>query len=136
MPIKETNNKTMRIEKVWGTDHTLYSLIGPFVLNPDVIRINGGYPFKNTEDHVWYISITGKNMVTGFISIVNNKLCNDFTWQDYDLLELLIIRAMADLEKDTVVYFTANSHDLPTLLKLGFTMVKPGINYFKMSKKI
>ncbi len=136
MPINETDSKTIRIEKIWGTDHALYNLIGPFVMNPDVIRINGGYPFKNTEDHVWYISITGKNMVTGFISIANNKLCNDFTWQDYNLLEILILRAIADLEKNTVVSFMAHSDELPTLQKLGFVIVKPGINYFKMSKTI
>lgn len=136
MLINEIDNKTVRIEKIWGTDHSLYNLIGPFVMNPTVIRLNGGYPFKNTEDHLWYISITGKNMVTGFISIANNRLCNDFTWQDYDLLELLIQRAIADLEKDTVIEFIANSDDLPTLQKLGFKVVKPGVNYFKMIKTI
>lgn len=134
--MNETDNKTIRIEKIWGTDHTLYNLIGPFVMNPDVIRINGGYPFKNTEDHLWYISIVGKNMITGFISIADNKLCNDFTWNDYDLLELLIQRVISDLEKDTVIYFIANSDDLPTLKKLGFTIEKPGVNYFKMRKTI
>ncbi len=134
--MKRIDNKTIRIEKIWGTDHSLYNLIGPFVMNPEVIRINGGYPFKNTEDHIWYISIAEKNMVTGFISIANNKLCNDFTWQDYDLLELLILRAIADLEKGTIIYFIANSNDLPTLQKLGFMIVKPGINYFKMCKTI
>lgn len=136
MLINDTDSKAVRIEKVWGTDQILYNLIGPFVMNPDVIRINGGYPFKNTEDHLWYISIAGKNMVTGFISIANNKLCNDFTWQDYDLLELLIRRIMADLEKDTVIDFIANTDDLPTLQKLGFTIEKPGVNYFKMSRTI
>ncbi len=126
----------IRIEKVWGTDGRLYELIAPFVMNPEVIRLNGGYPFKNTEDHLWYISVKGKNMVTGFISIVNDHLCNDFTWQDEDLLRILIERALMDVEKGTLVTFVADNSDRPLLEEMGFSVDKEWTKYFKMAKII
>ncbi|MBF0647941.1 hypothetical protein IR083_03810 [Dysgonomonas sp. GY75] len=130
------NNDEIRIEKVWGTDGRLYELIAPFVMNPEVIRLNGGYPFKNTEDHLWYISVKGKNMVTGFISIVNDHLCNDFTWQDKDLLRILIERALMDVEKGTPVTFVADNSDRPLLEEMGFSVEKEWTKYFKMAKII
>ncbi|MBB4034749.1 hypothetical protein GGR21_000636 [Dysgonomonas hofstadii] len=130
------NNDEIRIEKVWGTDGRLYELIAPFVMNPEVIRLNGGYPFKNTEDHLWYISVKGKNMVTGFISIVNDHLCNDFTWQDKDLLRILIERALMDVEKGTPVTFVADNSDRPLLEEMGFSVDKEWTKYFKMAKII
>ena len=126
----------IRIEKVWGTDNRLYELIAPFVMNPEVIRLNGGYPFKNTEDHLWYISVKGKNMVTGFISIVNDHLCNDFTWQDKDLLRILIERALMDVEKGTPVTFVADNSDRSLLEEMGFSVDKEWTKYFKMAKII
>lgn len=130
-----THNE-IRIEKVWGTDGRLYELIAPFVMNPEVIRLNGGYPFKNTEDHLWYISVKGKNMVTGFISLVNDHLCNDFTWQDKDLLRILIERALMDVEKGTPVTFVADNSDRPLLEEMGFSVEKEWTKYFKMAKII
>lgn len=126
----------IRIEKVWGTDGRLYELIAPFVMNPEVIRLNGGYPFKNTKDHLWYISVKGKNMVTGFISLVNGHLCNDFTWQDKDLLRILIERALMDVEKGTPVTFVADNSDRPLLEEMGFSVEKQWTKYFKMAKII
>ena len=129
-------NGDTRIEKIWGTDHRLYELIAPFVMNPEVIRLNGGYPFKNTEDHLWYISIKGKNMVTGFISIVNNRLFNDFTWQDKDVLKQLLERVFNDIEKGTLITFVADNSDMGLLEEMGFSMEKEGTKYFKMAKVI
>lgn len=130
------NDDEIRIEKVWGTDGRLYELIAPFVMNPEVIRLNGGYPFKNTEDHLWYISVKGKNMVTGFISLVNDHLCNDFTWQDKDLLRILIERALMDVEKGTLVTFVADNSDRALLEEMGFSVEKQWTKYFKMAKII
>lgn len=132
----ETDIQTRHIEKIWGTDSRLHQLIGPFIMNPEVIRMNGGYPFRNTEDHLWYISVREKNMVTGFLAVRDGRICNDFTWQDNDLLEVLIKKALSDMEKGTVVSFVADEHDLPVLEKLGFSMERKNVRYFKMVKTI
>jgi hypothetical protein len=57
-----------RVERILGnmTDR-LYGLVAPFVMNPEVIRQNDGYPLYNTGDHVWYIAITGRRLVRGFL---------------------------------------------------------------------
>lgn len=128
--------KDMAIEKIFGYEQRVYQLIAPFIMNPEVIRLNGGYPFKNSEDHVWYVCIDKENMVRGFISVFNNKLCNDFTWQDLDLLEQLIRRALQDVAKGNDITFIADTNDLPLLEKLGFSILKPGVKYFKMGKKV
>lgn len=130
------SNGEIRIEKIWGTDSRLYELIAPFVMNPEVLRLNGGYPFKNTEDHLWYVSIKGKNMVTGFISVINGHLCNDFTWQDPDVLKQLIERALEDIEKGTPITFIADNSDLSLLQEMGFFIQKEGSRFFKMAKVV
>ncbi len=136
MSINGIDIQPQRIEKIWGTDSRLHQLIGPFIMNPEVIRLNGGYPFRNTEDHLWYISVKEKNMVTGFLAVRNGKICNDFTWQDNDLLEVLVKKALSDMEKGTVVSFIADEHDLPVLEKLEFRMERKNGRYFKMVKTI
>ncbi|MDR1882958.1 MAG: hypothetical protein LBR26_09310 [Prevotella sp.] len=135
MPVKESVKESMKIVKIQGSDRRLYSLIGPLVMDPEVIGMNDGYPFKNTSDHVWYIAIKGKNKVAGFISVVNNKLCNDFTWQDYELLEDLIQNVLSDM-KDGIVSFIAEQGDIPLLEKLGFAEEKRYVKYVKMIKAI
>ncbi len=126
----------MRIEKIYGYQQDLYPWIGPFVMNPDVLRINGGYPFKNSEDHVWYLAVEGKNMVKGFIAYANGALCNDFAWQDNEILEQLIVAALRDVPARTEVTFIADRNDRPLLEKLGFMITHERKNYFKMSRRI
>lgn len=120
------------IEKIWGTDNRLHNLIGPFVMNPQIIRMNGGYPFKNTEDHLWYVCLKGKNLVKGFLSVCNGCICNDFTWQDNSILEKLINKALSDMEDGTEISFIAEENELPVLEKLGFILNKKMVRYYKM----
>ncbi|MDR1882961.1 MAG: hypothetical protein LBR26_09325 [Prevotella sp.] len=126
----------MKIIKVQGSDHRLYSLVGPLVMDPEVLGMNDGYPFKNTSSHVWYIAIKGKNKVAGFISVVNDKLCNDFAWQDYELLEDLVQNVLSDMEEGRTISFVAGQGDIPLLEKLGFTEEKKYVKYVKMTKTI
>lgn len=128
--------QTYHIEKVWGTDNRLYNLIGPFVMNPTVIRLNGGYPFKNTEDHIWYIAMKNKNMVIGFLSVHNKSICNDFTWQDNNVLRILIDKALSDMNTGTMVSFTAVERELELLESLGFSLEQKYTQYFKMVKTV
>lgn len=125
-----------RIETILGTDNRLHNLIGPFIMNPLIIRLNGGYPFKNTEDHLWYICLKGKNMVTGFLSVCDGRICNDFTWQDNSILEKLISKALSDIDPGTVISFIAEESELPVLEKLGFTLDKKSVRYYKMVRII
>jgi hypothetical protein len=131
-----TTLQVQHIEKIWGTDMRLHNLIGPFVMNPVVIRMNGGYPFKNTEDHLWYVSLKNRNMITGFLAVCNGRICNDFTWQDNEVLEILLEKALSDMERGTPVSFMAEEYELPVLEKLGFTLERKAVRYAKMVKVI
>lgn len=47
----------IQILKLQGTDKQLYQLVGPLVMNPNILQYNNGYPFKTGEQFVWYIAI-------------------------------------------------------------------------------
>ena len=54
--------------QVQGTEKRLYQLIAPLVMNPDVLSANNNYPFKTTEQYVWFIAIDKKSVV-GFMPV-------------------------------------------------------------------
>lgn len=127
----------IKIEKINGWDHRLHTLIGPLITNPEVIKLNDGYPFKNTKEYVWHIAIKDNKTVCGFLAVTeNNKICNDFTWQDGDLLETLINSALKDMQKGSLVSFVADKSDMPLLLKMGFCITTFRVNYFTMIKQL
>ena len=52
----------IQIIQLKGKDKRLYRLLAPLVMDPDVIRANNNYPFKTSEDYVWYIAVDGKEV--------------------------------------------------------------------------
>lgn len=132
----EKNDLGLRVEKIWGTDTRLHNLIGPFIMNPTIIRMNGGYPFKNTEDHVWYVSVKNRNLITGFLSVCDGRICNDFTWKDNELLEILLEKALSDMDTGTLATFMAEEEEVPLLEKFGFNEERKTVRYTKMVKEI
>lgn len=132
----EQKESALRVERIWGTDTRLHNLIGPFIMNPVIIRMNGGYPFKNTEDHIWYVSVKNGNMITGFLSVCNGHICNDFTWKDNELLATLLEKALSDMDTGTLATFMAEEDEVPLLEKFGFNEERRTVRYTKMVKVI
>ena len=131
----EKNNWT--IIKIEGSDKRLYNLVGPLVMNPDILIANENYPFRNTDHHVWYIAMSGKSRrVIGFLSVVGNHITNDYTSGNIDLLEALLEQALADQKTKTTIRFIAGVNELPLMEKLGFTVNKTGVKYYRVFKKI
>ena len=67
----------IQILKLQGTDKQLYQLVGPLVMDPNILQYNNGYPFKTGEQFVWYIAIE-EHKVAGFIPLnlrKNELLC-------------------------------------------------------------
>lgn len=58
----------MDIIRLNGKDKLLYDLVAPLVMNPAVIRQNNGYPFKTSQQHVWYIAVSDDSVV-GFMPL-------------------------------------------------------------------
>ena len=44
----------IQIIQLKGTDRRLYELVAPLVMNPDVLKQNYNYPFRTSEDFVWF----------------------------------------------------------------------------------
>ncbi|KAA6301693.1 MAG: hypothetical protein EZS26_002158 [Candidatus Ordinivivax streblomastigis] len=126
----------MKILKVQGSDPILYGLIGPLVMNPAVLASNDNYPFKNSNEHVWYIAVNHNKEVKGFLSVLNNKIGNDYTNKDMDLQGLLIEKALEEIPNGRIVSFIAVKEEWPLMEKLGFAMYKEGVKYSKMIKKL
>ncbi len=131
-----TQEEKISIIKVQGSDKKIYNQIGPLVMNPLVLALNDGYPFKNTDDHLWYIALNKNEEVAGFLSVVKNTICNDCTLNDRKLLAMLIKEALSDMPEGTIVRFVAHIDELPLMEQLGFEYSKPGVKYFRMSRRI
>lgn len=58
----------MEIIKLHGTDSALYPLVGPLVMNPEVLKQNLNFPFKTTEHFEWYIAVSGHSAI-GFVPV-------------------------------------------------------------------
>lgn len=56
----------MQIIQLKGKDKQLYRTIAPLVMDPEVIRANNNYPFKTTENFVWFIAVENRDVI-GFI---------------------------------------------------------------------
>lgn len=61
-------NAMIQVIQLKGKDKHLYQLLAPLVMDPDVIRANNNYPFKTSEDFVWYIAIDNRDVI-GFIPV-------------------------------------------------------------------
>jgi hypothetical protein len=128
----EKQSGCTRVLKIQGYDACLYGLIGPFVMNPLVLRENDWYPFRNTEDHTWYIAVRGRNLVTGFLSVCDGHIANDFTWHDQNTLAALLEEALADVAGAGTLAFMAEEAELPVLEKLGFCGCGRRGKYYRM----
>ena len=62
----------IQIIRLDGIDKKLYPLIGPLVMNPEVLRFNNNYPFKTGEQYKWYIAVSQKEIL-GFIPVEYRK---------------------------------------------------------------
>ena len=58
----------IQIIRLKGKDKQLYRLLAPMVMDPEVIRANNNYPFKTSEEYVWFIALRDKEVV-GFIPV-------------------------------------------------------------------
>ena len=55
-----------QIVELKGTEKRLYQLVAPLVMNPVVLKQNYNYPFRTSENFIWFVAVEGKEIV-GFI---------------------------------------------------------------------
>ena len=128
----------VQIIQLQGTDKRLYELVAPLVLNPEILKQNYNYPFRTSEDFVWFVAVDKKKVI-GFIPVEEKK--KEYVINNYyiesnneDTLKLLLEKVISETNTSkelTSVTFMENS----SLFKdLGFSDEKIWTRYVKMKK--
>lgn len=113
-------------------------------MDPDVIRANNNYPFKTSEDFVWYIAIDNKDVI-GFIpveqksgkkAVINNYYVAAVDEKRKEILSLLLSSVVTAF---IPAGWTLNSvtliQDQETFEKFEFaSMDKKWTRYVKMNR--
>lgn len=133
-----------QIIQLKGKDKQLYGLLAPLVMNPDVIRANNNYPFKTTDDFVWYIAIE-EDEVTGFVPIEqkngNKAIINNYYIAAKDekrnqILSLLIASVIKTFPpSEWILYSVTLIQDKDVFERFEFvSMNKKWTRYIKMKR--
>ncbi|MDR1526246.1 MAG: hypothetical protein LBS46_01075 [Dysgonamonadaceae bacterium] len=133
----------MEIEILQGTEKRLYDLIAPLVLNPIVIRQNGGVAFKTTRKHIWVVVISDDEKCTGFLPVqINNHIgkINNYYIKDRDgeLLSSLLKRTLEYAKKQNMkaIDIITQIQDYETVQKHGFETETQFVNYTRFRKRL
>lgn len=128
----------VQIIQLQGTDKRLYELVAPLVMNPEILKQNYNYPFRTSEDFVWFVAVDKKKVI-GFIPVEEKK--KEYVINNYyiesnneDTLKLLLEKVISETNTSkelTSVTFMEHS----SLFKdLGFSKEKIWTRYVKMKK--
>ena len=128
----------VQIIQLQGTDKRLYELVAPLVMNPEILKQNYSYPFRTSEDFVWFVAVDKKKVI-GFIPVEEKK--KEYVINNYyiesnneDTLKLLLEKVISETNTSkelTSVTFMEHS----SLFKdLGFSEEKIWTRYVKMKK--
>ena len=128
----------VQIIQLQGTDKRLYELVAPLVMNPEILKQNYNYPFRTSEDFVWFVAVYKKKVI-GFIPVEEKK--KEYVINNYyiesnneDTLKLLLEKVISETNTSkelTSVTFMEHS----SLFKdLGFSEEKIWTRYVKMKK--
>ena len=128
----------VQIIQLQGTDKRLYELVAPLVMNPEILKQNYNYPFRTSEDFVWFVAVDKKKVI-GFIPVEEKK--KEYVINNYyiesnneDTLKLLLEKDISETNTSkelTSVTFMEHS----SLFKdLGFSEEKIWTRYVKMKK--
>lgn len=128
----------VQIIHLQGTDKRLYELVAPLVMNPEILKQNYNYPFRTSEDFVWFVAVDKKKVI-GFIPVEEKK--KEYVINNYyiesnneDTLKLLLEKVISETNTSkelTSVTFMEHS----SLFKdLGFSEEKIWTRYVKMKK--
>lgn len=129
----------IEILRLRGREKKLYQLVAPLVMDPDVLRKNNNYPFKTTDNYVWFIAIVRKQVI-GFIpveirskiAIINNYYVDE---KEDEALSLLLSAIVSDMEEEKRLLSVTLAEDRGTFEKLGFVVEKEWKRYVKMYKE-
>ena len=62
-----------QIVELKGTEKRLYQLVAPLVMNPVVLKQNYNYPFRTSENFIWFVAVEGKEIVALYHWNIRNR---------------------------------------------------------------
>jgi hypothetical protein len=137
------NISNMIMEILQGTEKRLYDLVAPLVLNPSVIRQNGGFAFKTTPKHTWIVSVAEDGNCVGFLPIqIKNNICKVNNYyiknRNEDVFSSLLKKALeyAKKQKFEALDIIAQTEDYPTIQRHGLSPETKFVNYTRFRKQL
>lgn len=124
-----------------GTAPALYSLLGPLVMNPKVLKQNNNFPFRTAENYLWFVAREEDN-VLGFVPVENRRserVINNYFVREHDaeLLQWLLEDVLAQQdEKKRPWAAVVLAKDVDVFRALGFEVDKVWTRYVKMRKAL
>lgn len=128
----------IQIIQLKGTEKRLYQLVAPLVMSPEVLKQNYNYPFRTSEDYVWFVALDNKHVV-GFILVERKKrecVINNYYVKDKDVetLKLLMNAVIEALDEENSLTAISFLEDKDIFRELKFNEEKVWTRYVKMKK--
>lgn len=128
----------IQVVQLQGTDKRLYQLVAPLVMNPEVIKQNYNFPFRTSEDYVWFVAVENKSVV-GFVPVEYKKyecVINNYyiKGKHEGTLKLLLEKIVEAMEQDRGLFAVSFLEDKAVFEELGFSEEKVWTRYVKMKK--
>lgn len=126
----------MKIARLQGLDRRLYELVAPLVMNPAILRQNNDYPFKTTQNHIWYIAMA-EERVLGFMpvkkTVTGNRIDNYFvSGDDPSVIEALLDGVVDELGHQGDLTAIVHKRHVEEFAKKGFSTCVEWRKYDKM----
>lgn len=129
----------MKIEEFPGLDARTYELIGPFAMNLKRIRENGN-PITTSKLHTWYVGFDKSDNISCFCSVrfaegsKNMQIGSLFILTGgkktfNSLIKHIVVKLT---EKELGIRAYSNNDNLAAFIKLGFKVIKKGVNWHNM----
>ena len=128
----------VQIIQLQGTDKRLYELVAPLVMNPEILKQNYNYPFRTSEDFVWFVAVDKKKVI-GFIPVEEKK--KEYVINNYyiesnneDTLKLLLEKVISETNTSKELTSVTFMEHSSLFKELGFSEEKVWTRYVKMKK--
>lgn len=134
----------IQVIQLKGKDKHLYRLLAPMVMDPEVIRANNNYPFKTSDNYVWFVAMRAREVI-GFLpverkshakAVINNYYVNAENDERDEILSILLLATVEEFKQEKwILQSVTLVQDKETFEKFDFTSLdKKWTRYVKMSR--
>lgn len=128
----------IKVLQLSGTEDELYRLVGPLVMNPKVLRQNLNFPFRTTENFIWFLA-EEEGQVLGFMPVERKRIemvINNYYVQNKnrEILSLLLKKVINVLGKQGDLASVTFVEDAELFAQFGFKEEKKWTRYLRMKR--